>query len=104
MTFARDLREAVEDAVAPLRDTLRDQAMQLKALTAAMPPAMGSKKDAARILGISERSVSRAIERGEIQARRVGGRIVVDLASLRVVTDEDVWRAEQGPPDGRRRR
>jgi len=45
-------------------------------MTGNLPETM-TVKEAARMLGISTMSVRRAVERGEIRARRVGARILI---------------------------
>ncbi len=89
MTFEDQLREVVAAAVAPLAEQMRTQAAELRQLRAVLPPPMGSKKDAARILHVSEKSVDRAIARGDIEVKRVGSRVLIDLSKLHVDSDED---------------
>ena len=45
-------------------------------------PLAVSVKEAARLLGVCQRTVWQAAKRGEIQSRKIGSRVVFPLASI----------------------
>jgi excisionase family DNA binding protein len=48
----------------------------------AKPPALLSPKETAIVAGVSPSTVQRALKRGELQASRVGGRVIITRQSL----------------------
>lgn len=89
MTLEESIKEAVLEAVAPVLEQMRAQAEELRQLRRVLPPAFGSKQDAARLLGVSVKSIGRGIARGEIEVKRIGTRVLVDLAKLHVDDQDD---------------
>jgi hypothetical protein len=87
VTGDRELSRAEESqaiAMIPtLLDELRAVRTELATVLAALPPQFGDRKRAAEILGVDQQTVDAEIKRGNIRARKIGRRVVVDLASLR---------------------
>ena len=97
MNLDDSLRAAVQEAVAPLAREVR----QLRErFDKSLPPAFGTREDAARVLGCSMSTVDALIRRGEITTKRAGRRVLVDLTSLRPTSEEEVneavWAAKGG--------
>ena len=59
----------------------------------ALPPALLPLKEAARRMGVSEKTARRRVRAGEWPARRDGRKVLVDLSALRPMTDDEVARA-----------
>jgi len=59
----------------------------------ALPPALVPLKDAARRMGVSEKTARRRVRAGEWPARRDGRKVLVDLSALRPMTEDEVARA-----------
>jgi len=76
----------------PLRSDLQRVTAELAAMRQALPPALLPLKDAARRMGVSEKS-TRRVRAGEWPARRDGRKVLVDLSALRPMTDDEVARA-----------
>jgi excisionase family DNA binding protein len=100
LTLEAAIQEAVEKAVAPLTEQMRAQAAELRQLRRVLPPTMGSKKQAAQIMGVSEKTIARAIDRGEIDVTRIGSRVLIDLSKLKPAGEDE---AEQPRVAGGRR-
>jgi excisionase family DNA binding protein len=83
MSIDAALAEVVGAAMAPLTDEIRELRAEVAALRAVSPPRYGTVKDAARILGVSDQTVRRKVDLGEIPSTRVGRAVRVDLTSLR---------------------
>lgn len=47
-----------------------------------VPPNLGTRKEAAALLRISERTLDEKIAKGEVKAYKLGARVLVDLDSL----------------------
>ena len=76
--------EAQAVALIPtLLEELRAVRRELSEVRASLPPQFGDRKRAAEILGVDPQTVDAEIKRGNIRARKVGRRVIVDLASLR---------------------
>ena len=65
---------------------------ELAEVKASLPPQFGDRKRAAEILGVDPQTVDAEIKRGNIRARKVGRRVIVDLASLRPVDRAEIAR------------
>jgi excisionase family DNA binding protein len=81
------LAAVVAIVVAPLTSEIRDLRAEVAALRAVSPPKYGTVKDAARILGVSDQTIRRKAELGEIVSTRIGRSVRIDLSSLRPTTD-----------------
>jgi excisionase family DNA binding protein len=86
-TLDQALKDAVAEAVAPLQRTVEDL---VRRVTAAIPPPYVPIAEACRILGCCRSTVDGMIERGELVVKRAGRRVLVDVASLRVPSAEQV--------------
>ena len=87
MTLDAALAEVVGAAVAPLAGEIRELRAEVAALRAVSPPKYGTVKDAARILGVSDQTIRRKAELGEIVSTRIGRSVRIDLSRLRPTTD-----------------
>lgn len=74
------VRAAVREELEPELRLLRDQ---VDALRRNSPPQLVTVAEAAKLLGLSVRTVSRHIKSGEIPTRRIGRSVRVDLGQLR---------------------
>ena len=96
MNVEESLRALIAEALAPLALEIR-QLREL--LSKSLPPAFGTREDAARVLGCSMSTVDALIRRGEITTKRAGRRVLVDLTSLRPPSEEEVneavWRSRR---------
>jgi hypothetical protein len=81
---------ALARALGPIRE-------ELAAIRRALPPSLGSLRDAAKILHCDPSTAYRAYKRGELAGRQIGGRIVIDLAALRPPTEEEAIEATWPP-------
>ena len=81
LTVDEAIELAVARAVAKAAGGIREE---IASLRRSLPPQMGSAADAARVLGVSLSTVKRAIAAGDIPVKRVGTRVLIDLARLRV--------------------
>ena len=77
----------------PLRSDLQRVAAELAAMRQALPPALLPLKEAARRMGVSEKTARRRVRAGEWPARRDGRKVLVDLSALRPMTEDEVARA-----------
>lgn len=77
----------------PLRSDLQRVTAELAAVRQAFPPALVPLKDAARRMGVSEKTARRRVRAGEWPARRDGRKVLVDLSALRPMTEDEVARA-----------
>ena len=80
-----DIAAEVSTALAPVLAELRQVRAELAEVKASLPPQFGDRKRAAEILGVDPQTVDAEIKRGNIRARKVGRRVIVDLSSLRPV-------------------
>jgi excisionase family DNA binding protein len=88
---AASFEDVVEGAVGrAVRSELSRLRQEVAALRRSLPPALGSMKDAARVTGLSLTTIKKRVAAGQIAHRRVGGRVLIDLASLHPVTDDDL--------------
>jgi hypothetical protein len=85
----------LEEVAEGLYAELRRVSAQLEEVKKRLPPdlALGSLRDAAKILHCDPSTVYRAYKRHEIAGRQIGGRIVIDLAALRPPTEEEAIEA-----------
>jgi excisionase family DNA binding protein len=74
------VREELAAALAPLREDLREM----------RPPRYVPRAEAARLTNCSLPTLDRRISRNEIAVKRLGRRVLVDVESLRVPSDEEV--------------
>lgn len=91
---ARLLPEQLEAALAPLHAELRHLRAELEEVSKRLPPRLGA--EAAEVLGVHPHTAWDMWKRGEIQGRRIGRAVRIDLAALRPATDEDVAEAFAG--------
>jgi excisionase family DNA binding protein len=84
------LRQAVRDE---LRDELRALAAQVEQLRRCLPAQLVTMPEAAERLGVSVKTVTRMVKRGDLPHRRLGRSVRVDLAALHPMSDEEVARA-----------
>jgi hypothetical protein len=87
------VEDAIAEAVAakvvePLKAEVRSLRDLVDQLRRALPTPTGTIEDAARAWGLSVSSVRRGIARGDIAARRVGRRVLVDLSQRPLTADE----------------
>ncbi len=99
-SFEARLGALISARIAPLRSALQDFAHVLEGLRRALPAQLVPLKEAARRMGVSEKTARRRVSAGEWPARRDGRRVLVDLSELRPMTDEDVARAARAARDG----
>jgi len=78
-----------EDVLA-LAAELREQRRLLDEIRHALPPRFVGRKGAAHALGVSEQTVDAMLDRGDLVGRRAGRRVLVDVASLRGRTKQEV--------------
>jgi hypothetical protein len=90
MTLEETLAAILDQRLAPLRRDLDRVAGALEALRSAMPPALVPLKQAAALMHVSEKTARRRVDAGEWPARRDGKKILVDVSSLRPMTEEEV--------------
>lgn len=85
----------LDEVAEGLHAELRRVSAQLEEVKKRLPPdlALGSLRDAAKILHCDPSTAYRAFKRGELAGRQIGGRIVVDLAALRPPTEEEAIQA-----------
>lgn len=94
MTLEDTIAAAVRDAVAPLAEDVRRLTAEVERLRRALPAQLVSVTEAARVLGLDPRTIRRRVQEGAIPARRVGRKLLVDLAAVQhEPTDEEVARA-----------
>lgn len=87
MTLDQALKDAVAEAVAPLERKVDELARRL---AATLPPQYVSVAEACERLGCSRSTVDAMITRGELVPKRVGRRVLIDPAQLRVPSEEEV--------------
>lgn len=93
MTLEETITEAVQRAVAPLVESNRRLADQVEQLRRALPAQLVSIPGAAKRLGISEKTIRRRIDAGELPIKRIGARVLIDLAAMHAPSDDEVARA-----------
>ena len=89
MTLEETIAEAVNCAIAPLVESNRRLAHQVEQLRRALPAQLVSIPEAAKRLGISEKSVRRLIDKGELPVKRFGNRVKIDIVAATQPVDED---------------
>jgi excisionase family DNA binding protein len=92
VSFEQALRAAVAAEIGPLRAEVERLALEVGQLRGALPPNVLGTSEAARRLGISVRTLQRHIKAGTIPVRRIGRRVLIDLADLRALGPADVAR------------
>ncbi len=93
MTLEETIAAILDQRLAPLRVDLQRVAGALEALRSALPPALVPLKEAAKRMHVSEKTARRRVRAGEWPARRDGKLVLVDLAALRPLTEEEVFSA-----------
>jgi excisionase family DNA binding protein len=83
VTLDSAMAEVVTTAILPLAEEVRSLKVEVAALRAISPPRYGTVKDAARMLGVSDQTIRRKAELGEIVSTRIGRSVRIDLSSLR---------------------
>ena len=100
MSIDAAIAEAMAAALAPVLEELQALRAEVTEVRACLPPRFVSLKDAAKALGIDSRTILAMAARGEIVTRRAGRRILIDAASLRPPSREqiaDLARAAREP-------
>lgn len=92
MTLEDGIAAAVRAEVAPLHASVAKLSAEIEALRRAMPPALVTMREAARLLGLSLSTVRRRIRDGQLPARRVGKSVRVDLAGLHAPKPTEIAR------------
>lgn len=90
MTVDAAITEALARALAPVLDELRAVRAELTEVRACLPPRFVSLKETASAIGVDPRTLMAMAERGEIVVRRAGRRVLVDAASLRPPSREQI--------------
>jgi excisionase family DNA binding protein len=90
MSFEETLGALLEARIAPLRAEISLLAAKVEAVRQALPPALVTMPEAARLLGLSVRTVRRQVKAGKLPSCRVGRGVRVDLASLKPLTEEQL--------------
>jgi excisionase family DNA binding protein len=90
MSLDDALGAALDARLAPLRQEVRELKALVEQVRRALPPSLVSLKQAAEHLGISISTARRAAGAGQLPARRVGRRLMVDLMDLRPLSNEKV--------------
>jgi excisionase family DNA binding protein len=80
----------IEAKLAPLRAEISLLVAKVEAVRRALPPALVTMPEAARLLGLSLRTVRRQVKAGKLPSCRLGRGVRVDLASLKPLTDEQL--------------
>jgi excisionase family DNA binding protein len=84
---------ALPGHVAELLAELHALRAELAEVRRALPASLGSMEQAAELTGLSGRTIRRRVRTGEIPARRVGRRILIDLAALKPLSTGDIAEA-----------
>jgi excisionase family DNA binding protein len=90
MSIDAAITEAAAVALAPVLAELRAVRAELAEIRAVLPPRFVSLKEAAELMGVDPRTIVSMGERGECRTRRAGRRVLVDAASLRPPSREQV--------------
>jgi hypothetical protein len=69
---------------------LRRLRLEVERLRQTLPPLLGSVEQAAELAGVSVRTMRSRIRAGDVPTRRVGRRVLVDLAGLRGADAEEL--------------
>jgi excisionase family DNA binding protein len=85
MSLETSLTEIVTAAILPLTEQVQSLRVELAQVKAALPPKFGTVADAARVLGVSEQTIRRKAELGEIPSTRIGRSVRIDLSALRPI-------------------
>ena len=87
-------------SVDELREVVRNEVRAALASQPALTPTVFSTKEAAQILGVSDKTVGRAIRAGELEAARVGKGYRVTRAAITAYLERRA--VEGGPMDSLR--
>ena len=90
MSIDAAITEAVAVALAPVLAELRALRDEVAEVRASLPPRFVSLKEAAEALGVCAWTARRMCAAGELASRRAGRRVLVDAASLRPPSREQV--------------
>jgi|SRR6185295_9142060 len=90
MSVEDTIAALLEAKLAPLQQQVRQLTEQITALRRALPPALVSIAEAARVLGVSVPTIRRRVADGSIPSKRVGRSVRVDLAGLHGPSDAEV--------------
>ncbi len=82
----------VPGVMAALVERIARLEAEVQALRQALPPRLGTLREAADLLGVSYATVRRRVQDGSLPVRRVGKAIRVDLAALRPIPEAEVVR------------
>lgn len=81
---------AVATELAPLHAEVCRLSAQIEAMRRAFPPVLVTMPEAARLLGLSLRTVRRQVKAGKLPSCHVGRSVRVDLASLKPLTEDEI--------------
>jgi excisionase family DNA binding protein len=90
MSFEETLTAVLQAQLAPVLAEIRQLRERIKTFERKLPPLLGTKEDAARVLGTSASTIRRRIEDGSIPATKKGGLVRVDLAALNPVDEAEL--------------
>ncbi len=96
-----ELRAAVAPELDAVAAELRRLQEALAALQASLPPRLASRKEAWEICDVTEATLDRWIRDGDVRVVRRGRRVLVDLSSLKPVSEDDVAAAARAARGGR---
>ncbi len=88
MSIEDTIASLLDSRLAPLVRSNRELAAEVERLRRALPAQLVSVTAAAEALGLDPRTVRRRIEAGDIPARRVGKKLLVDLAAVQHAPEE----------------
>src|SRR5262249_38918793 len=80
----------IEAKLAPLCAQVGRLTSEVEALRKALPPALVTMTEAARLLGLSLSTVRRRVREGILPSCTVGRSVRVDLSGLKPLTDDQV--------------
>lgn len=90
MSFEDTIAALLDGRLAPLRQELQQLAGEVRDLRQALPPMLVSVSAAAQRLGVSLATARRRVRNGAWPVRRDGRRVLVDLAALHAMSNEEL--------------
>ena len=90
MSIDAAIAKAMAAALAPVLEELQALRAEVTEVRACLPSRFVSLKESAKALGIDSRTILSMAARGEIITRRAGRRVLVDAASLRPPSREQI--------------